>query len=231
MITPSTKKKIQEIVSVFETSSKKPRYDILVVMADGPGRCRQITYGKHQTTEYGNLKALVKMYCDAGGKYGADLRNYLHLIGEKPLCDHFHFKGLLQKAAREDSVMHQVQDNFFDQYYWDPAVKFFLRNNFSLPLSMLVIYDSYIQSGGILDFLRARFGEKTPINAGNEKRWIKAYTAVRDKWLEGHSNPLLPRSDYRTDCLLEQIAAENWDLSKPVVCKFNSKHQKNWITV
>lgn len=230
MITPPIKKKIQEIVSVFETSSKKPRYDILVVMADGPGRCLQITYGKHQTTEYGNLKTLVSMYCGAGGKYANELKHYIGIIGVKPLCDHHHFKSLLKKAG-EDEVMQKTQDSFFDEYYWNPALKFFLRNNFSLSLSMAVIYDSYIQSGSILDFLRARFGEKTPINSGNEKRWITAYTSVRDKWLEGHSNKLLVASDYRTDCLLEQIKNNNWDLSQPVVCKFNSGNPKNWITV
>jgi chitosanase len=231
-ITPPIKKKIQDVVSVFETSSVKPRYDILVVMADGPGRCLQITYGKHQTTEYGNLRALIKMYCDSYGRYANDLRSYIGFIGrpDKPLAKNESFKHLL-KLAGTDYIMAEVQDRFFDQYYWDPAFNFFQKQNFTLPLSMLVIYDSFIQSGGILDFLRNRFGERTPINNGNEKRWITAYTNVRDKWLENHSNPLLPHTDYRTDCLLDAISKDNWDLAKPLVCKFNSFKPSDWITI
>ncbi|HEU4574625.1 MAG TPA: chitosanase [Chitinophagaceae bacterium] len=232
MITPPIKKKIQDVISVFETSSVKPRYDILVTLHDGPGKCLQITYGKHQTTEYGNLKALIKMYCDSYGRYASDLRSYLAYIGrpDTPLAKNESFKHLL-KLAGTDYTMHEVQDKFFDQYYWDPAFKFFQQNNFSLPLSMLVIYDSYVHSGGILDFLRRRFGERTPINSGNERRWIKAYTSVRDKWLENHTNEILPPTDYRTDCLLEAIDTNNWELQHPVICKFNSFKQKDWVTI
>lgn len=232
MITPPNKKKIQDVVSVFETSSTKPLYDILVCMHDGPGKCLQITYGKHQTTEFGNLKALIRMYCDSYGRYARDLRSYLAYIGDPlhPLAKNEPFKYLL-KLAGTDIVMHEVQDKFFDQYYWDPAMKFFQQQNFTLPLSMLVIYDSYIQSGGILDFLRKRFGEKTPINNGNEQRWISAYVNVRDKWLEDHTNPILPYTDYRTDCLQDAIQKNNWDLSQPIICKFNSNDPKKWVTV
>lgn len=232
-MTDPIKKKIQTVVNVFETSSLKPRYDVICIADDGPGKCTQISYGKQQCAEFGNLHALIRMYCDTpDARYGKDLKNYLQFIGDPkhPLCKNKEFKQLL-KLAGTDYVMHETQDRFFDQFYWSPALKFFEQNNFSLPLSMLVIYDSYIQSGGILDFLRQRFGEKTPINNGNEKRWIEAYTTVRDKWLENHSNRILQFTDYRTDTLLEQITTENWLLEKRVVVKFNSSNEQSWVAI
>ena len=127
--------------------------------------------------------------------------------------------------------MHDVQDAFFDRYYWNPAVNFFSANLFTLPLSMAVIYDSYIHSGSIPAWLRKDFPERTPLKGGNEMEWINEYVTTRDNWLEHHSNKILRGTDYRTDCWLGQIKAENWMLEKPVVVKFNSSNQKDWITI
>jgi chitosanase len=82
---------------------------------------------------------------------------------------------------------------------------------------MLTIYDSYIHSGGIPIWLRVKFPEKTPVNGGDEKEWIAAYVNQRDKYLENNARAVLRSADYRTDCLLEQIENNNWDLSQPVI--------------
>lgn len=230
MLTATAKNKILSIISVFETSKPIPDYDVLVVLNDGPNRSPQITYGKHQTTEHSNLKAMLQMYCDNKGRYGKELQAWLHQIGKIPLCYNNDFKYLL-KMAGTDIIMHQTQDFFFDKYYWNPAYKFFDMNRFMLPLSMAVIYDSYIHSGSVLSFLRDRFAEVPPVRGGTEKSWIKAYVTVRDQWLENHSSELLRNTDYRTDCWLEQIENNNWELMKPVVCKFNQKDKAKWITI
>jgi chitosanase len=233
MIEPATKQKIQTIVNVFESSSLKPLYDVLVVAADGPGGIRQISYGKQQLTEYGNLPSLIKHYCETpGARYANDLQNYSQFLGrpEHPLADNLPFKQLL-KLAGTDFIMHQVQDEFFDRYYWQPAVNFFEANRFTLPLSMAVIYDSYIHSGSIPMWLRKRFNEKTPLNGGSEKQWISEYVYTRDNWLEHHPNKVLRNTDYRTDCWLDQIHTNNWDLKEPVICKFNQSDKKEWITI
>lgn len=230
MITPLIKKKIQEVVSVFETSSRKPLYDILVVLPDGPNRCRQITYGKHQTTEFGNLKALIKSYIASYGRYAKDFQPFLGMIGTRMLCDNQQFKALL-KLAGTDQQMHEVQDKFFDEVYWKPAERFFLQQGFTLNLSMLVIYDSYIHSGGIPAWLRDDFAQVPPAQGGDEKAWTRAYVTCRDYWLEHHENKILRNTDYRTDCMLEEIEQGNWDLSGELVCKFNQADKKNWITI
>jgi len=110
--------------------------------------------------------------------------------------------------------MRSTQDEFFDLAYYNPAYEFFTRNGFELPLSMLVIYDSYIHSGGVLTSLRKRFGEYPPAKGGNEKKWITSYVDVRHQWLKYHTNPILRRTIYRTQCFKDQIAEDNWMLDK-----------------
>lgn len=231
LIPDHIKKKIQQVVSVFETSSLKPRYDIIAILPDGPNRIKQITYGKHQTTEFGNLKGLIQKYIAAKGRYSKDFQPYISKIGQlPPLASNQPFINLLRYAGT-DEVMHEVQDAFFDQYYWNPALAFFLRNGFTTALSMLVIYDSFIHSGGVPAWLRDDFKEKTPAAGGDEKAWTKAYLLTRDHWLENHSNKILRNTDYRTDCMLAEVEQENWDLSGELVCKFNQSDPKNWITI
>jgi chitosanase len=231
MITSSIKQKIQSIVSVFETSSIHPNYAAIALAHDGPGGIQQVTYGKHQATEFANLRELISMYCKTkNAKYSIELNPYVSQIGVTPLAGDKQFISLLRSAAL-DPEMQRCQDKFFDKYYWSPALSFFKNEGFTLPFSMLVIYDSIIQSGSILKKLRNRFGERTPANGGNEKTWIAAYVHVRDRFLEFNPNPVVRASDYRTDCLIDCCEKENWYLKAPVVCKFNSSEPAHWITV
>ncbi len=217
MIAPHIKNKIEKIVNVFETGIPYGRYDMLVVMNDGPAGKPQITFGRTQTTEYGNLKQLVKLYCDQGGQWAQALQPWLDKIGKEPLHANEVFKKLLKDAAQNDPLMRSAQDIFFDEIYYMPAEMFFETNHFTLPLSMLVIYDSYIHSGRVPDFLRRRFGERVPAQGGHEKEWITRYVDVRHQWLKYHSNEILRRTIYRTQCFKDQIASGNWMLEKPVV--------------
>src|SRR6266850_729578 len=157
MVTESDKQLIQCIVNVFETGIPEGKYDSLVVMRDGKNQSLQITYGRSQTTEQGNLKELLDLYVDKNGVFSIQLSGYLNRIGVDDLTGDTTFKSLLQRAGREDEIMKSAQDEFFDERYYDPARNFFTANGFGLALSMLVIYDSYIHSGGILGFLRKRF--------------------------------------------------------------------------
>ena len=66
-----------------------------------------------------------------------------------PLTDDPTFKSLLRKAGREDPVMRQIQDAFFDDRYFRPAIAWADEQGFVEALSGLVIYDSFIHSGSI----------------------------------------------------------------------------------
>jgi hypothetical protein len=109
--------------------------------------------------------------------------------------------------------MERVQDAFFADRYFNPAMRWGGTNGFTCALSALVIYDSFIHSGGILDFLRARFREAVPARGGNEQVWITQYTETRHNWLLTHSNPPVRASAYRTADLLREIRRGNWDLA------------------
>jgi len=65
--------------------------------------------------------------------------------------------------------MQSAQDPIFVAETWDPAQQWFDENGFTLPLSMLVIVDSLLQSGSMLWFLRQRFREVPPAKGGREK--------------------------------------------------------------
>jgi chitosanase len=241
MITSQHKSKILSITSVFEGGNCNAKYDLIATLPDGPDGRVQLTYGKHQTTEYGNLRLLLLDYVKAGGKYATLLKPYVNSIGVRPLLkwDSKSEKYVFVqkevetalKSAGSDPIMCQVQDAFFDKVYWNPAYNFFSANQFTLPLSMAVIYDSYIHSGCVPMWLRDDFAEPTPLNGGGEKAWITQYVNARDLWLEHNPKPILRNTDYRTDCWIECIEKENWDLSQPVVCKFNSVNPHNWITI
>jgi chitosanase len=221
-INAAQKNKILQVVNVFETGSPQGEYGKVVVYADGPvgsdgKRMKQITYGRSQTTEFGVLKILLQQYVDAGGQYAAGISPYLSKIGKQPsLHGDSAFKKLLRDAGTNDPVMAATQDKFFDQLYYQPAYQWFVANKFTLALSLLVIYDSYIHSGSILPFLRERFPERVPKNGGDEQTWIKQYVNVRHNWLAGHPNTILRGTIYRTNCFKAAISKGNWDLSMPV---------------
>src|SRR5262249_32278423 len=204
----------EQVINAFETGSAEGNYGALVVFADGPHGIRQITYGRSQTTEYGNLEKLVQMYADANGMFSAQLGPFVPEIGVTPLTDDKEFKQLLRDAGKKDPVMRDIQDTFFDATYFQPAVQWGDDHQFTMPLSALVLYDSFIQSGEIFGFLRKRFPEATPAQGGDEKTWIQEYVDTRNDWLATHPKKLLQATVYRTQCLKREIARDNWDLSQ-----------------
>lgn len=217
MIHPDVKKKIISIVNVFETGSAEGRYDQVTILPDGRNGSRQITYGRSQTTEQGNLRNLLERYILLNGTFAAGFQPFMEKVGVTPLVDNKVFKDLLRDSAKSDPLMRQAQDETFEVLYYQPALHFFDAEKFTLPLSMLVIYDSYIHSGSIPGFLRTRFPEKTPLRGGDEKAWIKAYTKARQNWLATHKRKVLHPTVYRTECFLNEMDKDNWELQKTVL--------------
>jgi len=222
-ITSVIKKKIEQVVNAFETGSATGKYDILVKYPDysDPAtntRIVQVTFGRSQTTEFGHLQALIQDYVNSDGKYAEELRPYLDRIGKKPsLATDATFCSLLRNAGKEDPIMKTCQDQLFELKYYQPAHNWFTTNGFTLPLSLLVIYDSTIHSGSILSFLRKRFSTVVPVSGGDEKEWIENYVDARNNWLANHSDHLLRNTVYRTQCLKQQVAQNNWNLAQAVI--------------
>ena len=213
-LTATQKQLIQRIINVFETGSPEGDYANISIYKDGPHKIRQITYGRSQTTEYGNLRKLVNDYVNAGGLFSQQLQPFADRVGNVPLTDNAEFKNLLRRAGREDPVMRSTQDKFFDDVYFRPAMKWADQNGFTLPLSALVIYDSTIHSGRILSAIRHMFPESPPAAGGDEKTWITEYVNARHKWLKNHPNPEVRPTIYRTSCFKREIERGNWVLSQ-----------------
>ncbi|HQE12100.1 MAG TPA: chitosanase [Flavipsychrobacter sp.] len=220
-ITSIQKNKILRVINVFETGVPDGKYDSISIYKDGTVngvKVYQITYGRSQTTEFGNLKRMLELYISRNGMFAAPFRKFMSKIGKLPsLKDNVEFKSLLKTAAKQDVIMRQTQDEFFDIYYYQPAFNWFAGQQFTSALSMLVIYDSFIHSGSIPLFLRQKFAERTPLNGGDEKNWIKQYVDVRHNWLKTHSNTILQKTIYRTQCFKNQIKTNNWDLAQTIV--------------
>lgn len=213
ILTDKQKSICEQVINVFETGSTQGNYAVISIYNDGPNGIRQVTYGRAQTTEYGNLEALVEMYVEHNSPFSAELRPYLPKIGVTPLVGDERFKQLLKHAGEHDPVMRATQDVFFDRHYFQPAMNWAENNGFTRALSALVIYDSYIHSGSILPFLRKRFAERPPNKGGDEMAWIAQYVEARHQWLATASNPDLHHTVYRAQCFKDQIAQNNWELA------------------
>lgn len=203
----------ERVLNVFETGRPSGNYSIISIFHDGPGYVRQVTYGRLQTTEYGNLGELISRYASTNGQYSAQLATYVGKVGQVPLVDDQQFLQLLRTAGN-DPVMQAVQDEFFDQIYFSKAKAWAESHGFQMALSMLVIYDSWIQSGGILMKIRNMFAEVPPSAGGDEKTWIAQYVDARNDWLAHNANPEVRPTVYRTKCLSDEVSRANWDLSQ-----------------
>jgi len=204
------KQKIQSIVNCFETGSATGNYGDVSIFADGKGGTRQITFGRSQTTEQSHLKELLERYVAANGKLANEIKAGIPKLNKGAVNDKTFIAAL--KNSGSDPVMKDVQDKFFDEKYWNLAMKWATTNGFDENLSLLVIYDSFIHSGGILDFLRKRFSATVPKSGGDEKEWITQYINVRHDWLKNHSNTILRKTIYRTNDMKRAIAVKDWNL-------------------
>lgn len=213
-LSPAQRRVIERIVNAFETGSADGDYGAISIYKDGPHGIRQITYGRSQTTEFGKLRLLVQRYVGADGIYSSDLAAYFGTVGSIPLTDDPAFRSLLRRAGREDPVMREVQDAFFEEKYFLPALAWADQHGFDLALSALVIYDSFIHSGSILWLIRSSFPESPPSQGGDERKWIHQYADARHKWLAAHPRAIVRKTIYRTRCLKGEIARENWNLAQ-----------------
>ena len=217
-LTQQQKNVCDQLINVFESGEPKGDYRAIAIMDDGPNGTKQISYGRAQVTESGLLADLIDNYIANNGRFKDNFSKYKGLIGNIQLVNNKDFIMLL-KAAATDPIMQKTQDAFFDERFFDKAMAWATANGFTLPLSALVIYDSFIHSGSILSKLRVAFAEPLPSKGGDEKRWIECYSTAREHWLANHKISLLHNTTYRSRLFLKQIEADNWDLSKPIEVK------------
>jgi chitosanase len=204
---------IKKILLAFEQSSTSIKYDAIYKYDDGPNDKKQITVS-FGITEYGNLKTLIKSYIFKNGKYVSEFSPYVPKIGVESLVEDTKFINLLKESAVNDPVMKVCQEEAYDSMYIDPAYSFCDKNGLVLPLSRLVICDSYLHSGSVLSSLRNSFPETVPARGGNEKVWVESYCKARRSWLANHSRTILQKTVYRMDFMIDRIEKGDWELTQ-----------------
>lgn len=229
------------MLSYFETGSIEPNYGAISVYFDGKNKTAQITFGAMQTTEQSGLKDLLKLALEKGSIYKTVFKEAIRKMetGQRLLTQYEYglfvnqritgetdlSKVKLLYALREsgkEKAMQEAQTEFFDSYYLEPSFVWANLNGFTLPLSNLVIYDSFIHSGRMRsDIMAINKVIKKPIDGGNEKEWIRQYVENRQMWLHDRSE-LLRKTTYRTKLMMSLIDNNNWYLDKPII--INSKN-------
>ena len=218
MLTGTQKRTAQAIINIFETGRVRGDYGQVTLIKGDKGH---LTYGRSQTTlASGNLFLLIQDYCSApGAACGGLLEPYLTKLQLRDLT--LDNDAALKSALREagsDSVMHTVQDGFFDEVYWEPAMRNTNAAGLARPLSATVVYDSCVHGGygRIRDRVNAAVG---PVSAATiEEGWVKTYVKTREEWLSSCPDPL-PRTVYRMQAFQELIAQDKWDIGLPLTVR------------
>lgn len=218
MLTPLQKQTAQAIVNLFETSSARGDYGAVTVIAGDTGH---LSFGRSQTTlGSGNLHALLQRYCDnAGARFGPRLAPWLQRVEQRDTTlDHELRLHNLLRATADDPVMREMQDQFFDAGYWQPAAHIAAAMGISTPLGLAVVYDSLIQGSWktVRDLTIARAGRLPDLG---ERAWIAAYMATRHAWLAGHRRRDLRATAYRMEAFQRLAEQGYWGLELPLVVR------------
>ena len=205
------------IVNIFETGEVRGQYGMVTLL---PGDTGRLTYGRAQTTlGSGNLHLLIERYCaTVGARFAARLRPWLApLASRAAAADHDLKLHNLLRACADDPVMRDVQDAFFDEMYWEPALRAATRLGIRSPLGVAVVYDSWVH--GSWGMLRDRTQAGGAIGSVGEHEWLRRYVRTRREWLGTHPNALLRATVYRMDAFQRLIDLEAWALPLPLVVR------------
>lgn len=201
---------IENIVTIHETGKLNNKsYGTVTNVRGDPGG---LTYGKHQVTiNGGGLYLMLNRYCQApGARHAAEISKWLAPIRAKntAVVAQPALRDLLQRAG-DDPIMAAVQDKYFDDQYWLPAVRFCDARELDLALALAVVYDSTIH--GSLH----RVNKLLPAGL-DDRQWILQYVEARRRWFLNHSITILRRCTYRMDTFRTLYDANNFDLNPPV---------------
>jgi len=239
-VSPEQRDTIDAIVSIFETGRlpSAAAYATTTILSDGAG----ISYGSHQATARGGaLQAVIEDYYTRGGVLQvrdepAPLRVVLETAtrsvgltpGGVPL-DVMALMRALERAGSEP-VMREAQRHVFDRRYWAPTYATGRELGLKYALSYLALYDLSIHSGppssasdstSRLAKLRRDFSAYPPSDprTRGERVWVVALIQARRRWLAAHSNPVVQKTVYRCDSLLDLAEAGAWDLRRPLTVR------------
>jgi chitosanase len=212
-LTATQSNTIRAIVNLFETGHVRGDYGQVTVLGGDTGH---LTFGRSQTTlGSGNLHRLLLRYCgNRGARFGRRLSAVLPRTEANDITLDRDVKlHNVLRATADDPVMRDMQDEFFDEMSFHPAMKAAQRDGITLPLGLAVVYDSFVH--GSWSRIRARV-DGTPSSRG-EQAWVTAYVETRRGWLSTHPRADLRAAIYRMDALKRLITLDQWGLELPLV--------------
>jgi len=214
-LTATQTRSIQGIVNLFETGHVIGEYGQVTVI---PGDTGHLTFGRSQTTlSSGNLHLLLQRYCgNAGARFGRRLAQALPAAAAKDVAlDHDLRLHNVLRATADDPVMRDIQDVFFDERYFRPAMKAADRMGITEPLGKAVVYDSFVH--GSWDLVRRKV-DGTPSTRG-QRPWVTDYVAARREWLATHQRRDLRATVYRMETFSRLVELGSWGLELPLVVR------------
>jgi chitosanase len=208
----------QAILNTFETSSVLGEYGAVTVINGDTGH---LTFGRSQTTlSSGNLENLLERYTtNPGARFVSRLLPWLERVRQRDISldKALHLHNVL-RATADDPVMRDVQDEFFDQVFWQPAVRSAERIGIRTPLGLAVVYDGVVH--GSWDLLRRRIDAQVgTASALGERKWLAEYVRVRGQWLATHPRNDLRSTVYRMHAFQRLIDLDKWGLELPLVVR------------
>lgn len=218
MLTSSQKMTVNAIVNVFETGSVTGDYGNVTVIEKDTGH---LTFGRSQTTLMsGNLASLIDKYCsNPGSQFGHLLQPYLDRLRRKDISlDNDKLLHNILRSTADDPVMRGMQDIFFDEVYFQPAMARAKKVGLLTPLGIAIVYDSTVHGSwdAVCGIVNAKYGACGDIG---EKKWLLVYVSERRNWLATHSNEVLHSTVYRMDSFLRLIDFDEWGLVLPLVVR------------
>lgn len=218
MLTQTEKATAQAIVNLFETDAVRGRPGLVSVI---PGDTGHLSFGRSQTTlGSGNLPRLLARYCaHPGARLASPLRPHLARFEARDtsLDSDLQIHNLL-RASADDLVMRDLQDAFFDEVYWVPALRSAQALGIGSPLGVTVVYDSKVHGSWEMLRVRTEAGHGRLDTIG-ETAWIGAYVRQRRQWLAQHRRADLRRTVYRMDTFERLIEQDSWSLGLPLVVR------------
>lgn len=218
MLGPLQARTAKAIVDVFETGFVRGDYTAVTLV---PGDSGGLTYGRAQTTlASGGLGALVARYRTApGARFAALVEPYVaKLAARDRALDQDLVLGNALRVAADDPVMRDVQDAFFDEAFWHPALRAAARLGLVEALSIAVVYDGFVH-GSFATIARRTVERRGAVGGVGERDWIRGYLSLRRDWLAGHRRRDLRATVYRMDAFRALADHALWALPLPLVVR------------
>jgi chitosanase len=191
------KRRAEALTSLFESSSIRPCYVCVEVLADGRG----VTAGRIGfTSATGDLVEVVERLTAA--RPGNRLAKFLPRLRVLATTSSGSVVGLegIAKAWRRESAtsdMKAVQDALYDEWYWQPTFDLAARMHVTSALGLAILGDSMVQhgEGSDPDGVPALVRRATAAAGGRvgtritEVQWLRAFLRVRRADLAHAHNP------------------------------------------